>query len=74
MTLFGPEPTTGRFDGGVGLVLRGDGRGGFKALAAVESGLLVTGEARSAVMIEGKVRSVAVARSEGPLLLFRLRK
>jgi hypothetical protein len=71
---FGPEPTTGRFDGGVGLVLRGDGRGGFKALAAVESGLLVTGEARSAVMIEGKVRSVAVARSEGPLLLFRLRK
>ncbi|MFO1451792.1 MAG: VCBS repeat-containing protein [Opitutaceae bacterium] len=67
---FGPEPATGRFDGGVGVVLRGDGRGGFTALAAAESGLLVTGDARAAVWVGGAKPAVAIARCEGPLLLF----
>lgn len=67
---FGPEPATGRFDGGVGVVLRGDGHGGFSALSATDSGLLVTGDARAAVWIGGSKTKVAVARCEGPLLLF----
>ena len=72
---FGPEPSTGRFDGGVGLVLRGDGRGHFVPLAAVDSGLLVPGEANSAVHLQvAGSGAIAVARCEGPLLLFRERK
>lgn len=71
---FGPEPSTGRFDGGVGLVLRGDGRGRFQAVAAVDSGLLVTGETNAAVTLQvGGRGAIVVARREGPLLLFRER-
>ncbi|MEO6569178.1 MAG: VCBS repeat-containing protein, partial [Opitutaceae bacterium] len=71
---FGPEPNTGRFDGSLGVLLKGDGRGGFTALTPAESGLLVTGEARSAAAISlpGDPRpAIAVARSEGPLLFFQ---
>jgi hypothetical protein len=71
---FGPEPSTGRFDGGVGLVLRGDGEGRFTPLAAVDSGLLVTDEVNAAVALwVGDRLALAVARCEGPLLLFRVK-
>lgn len=67
----GPEPSTGRFDGGVGLVLRGLGGGRLEALAPIDSGLLVTGEANSAASLRiGRRSAIAVARCEGPLLLF----
>jgi hypothetical protein len=70
---FGPEPSTGRFDGGVSVLLKGDGAGGFAALVPAQSGLLVVGEARSAAAVKlgGKQRpGLVVSRCEGPLLLF----
>ena len=70
---FGPEPSTGRFDGGLGVLLKGDGRGGFTALSPAHSGLSVVGEARAAATIHlpGTPRpSLLVARPEGALLLF----
>ncbi len=70
---FGPEPSTGRFDGGLGLFLKGDGQGGFTALSATQSGVVITGEARSAVVFNpggGKHPAVMVGRCDGPLLLF----
>ncbi len=68
---FGPEPTTGRFDGGLGVVLKGDGKGNFTAMLPAQSGLSVPGEARAALAIPTAhgVR-VAVACNQGPLLLF----
>jgi hypothetical protein len=71
---FGPEPTTGRFDGGLGLVLRGDGQGGFTPLLPAASGLVVAGEARSVVALPsaGGLRLV-VACNQGSLLLFEKR-
>lgn len=39
---------TPRYDGGRGLLLAGDGRGGFRALSSVESGILVLGDQRGA--------------------------
>ena len=71
---FGPEPTTGRFDGGVSLLLRGDGRGGFTPVLPGVSGLLVPGDARAVVPLAplgaaGGPRLV-VAQSQGPLQLF----
>ena len=42
---FGPQPETGRMDGGVSIVLRGDGRGGFAPVSPVESGVSVDGDA-----------------------------
>ncbi len=65
---FGPEPTTGRFDGGVGLVLAGKGDGRFEALRPDASGVVITGEARSAVAAGPD--AVVVARNEGALLRF----
>jgi hypothetical protein len=44
---YAPIPAVGRFDGGLGQLLRGDGRGGFAAVPASESGLLVPGDAKA---------------------------
>jgi hypothetical protein len=46
---FAPTPETGRFDGGLGWLLHGDGRGGFTVGPVLESGWAVPGEARSLV-------------------------
>ena len=70
---FGPEPNTGRFDGGLGMLLKGDGKGGFTPLLPAKSGLIVTGDARSAavIMSPGSKRpAIAVSRCDGPVLLF----
>jgi hypothetical protein len=69
---FGPEPTTGRFDGGVGVVLQGDGHGGFTTLRPAQSGLIVPGEARSAILVPSRqgIR-IAVGCNRGPLQLFQ---
>ena len=44
---YAPVPETGRFDGGLGWLLRGDGAGGFTAVLPAESGFIVPGEARA---------------------------
>ena len=70
---FGPEANTGRFDGGLGVLLKGDGHGGFTPLSPAQSGLLVIGDARSAVTVRvagSKQHAIAVSRCDGPLLLF----
>ncbi len=71
---FGPEPATGRFDGGLGVLLQGDGRGGFVALAPAESGLIAAGEIRSiAVVPSNSAPRLVVAGNQGPVLLFERR-
>jgi hypothetical protein len=44
---YSPIPAVGRFDGGLSQLLRGDGRGGFAAVPARESGLVVAGDAKA---------------------------
>jgi hypothetical protein len=44
---FAPVAETGRFDGGLGWLLRGDGAGGFTAVSPAESGFVVPGDARA---------------------------
>jgi hypothetical protein len=71
---FGPEPSTGRFDGGVGVLLQGDGHGGLTPVPAWQSGLLAAGDARAAVAValpgQQGVPPIAVSQSNGPVLLF----
>src|SRR4029079_17386752 len=45
---FGVRPDTSRYDAGRGLLLRGDGRGGFAAVSGQQSGLMIYGEQRAA--------------------------
>lgn len=42
----GPQVETGRFDGGQGLLLLGNGSGEFEAVGPPKSGILIPGEAR----------------------------
>jgi hypothetical protein len=44
---YAPIPETGRFDGGLGWLLRGDGAGSFAPLMPAESGFVVPGDARA---------------------------
>jgi hypothetical protein len=71
---FGPEPSTGRFDGGVSLLLKGDGRGGLTPVPPWQSGLLAPGDthAAAAVSLPGQkgVPAIAVSQCNGPVMLF----
>ena len=45
---FSPMPEIPRFDGGLGQLLLGDGKGGFRAVSIRECGIAVPGDAKSA--------------------------
>ena len=47
-----PIPFIGRFSGGLGQWLRGDGRGGFAAVEPAVSGLVVPGDAKALVTLD----------------------
>ena len=49
---YAPIPETGRFDGGIGWLLRGDGAGGFTPVPPAESGFIVPGDARALVVAD----------------------
>ena len=57
---FGPEPSTGRFDGGLTLLLKGDGQGNFMPVPFTKSGLIVPGDTRNVGII---THASAVAES-----------
>ncbi|MDQ8202467.1 FG-GAP-like repeat-containing protein [Pelagicoccus sp. SDUM812003] len=46
---FSPEPTTGRFNGGLSLLLTGDGTGNLSAVTTSESGIMVRGDAKALI-------------------------
>jgi len=71
---FAPIPSTGRFDGGLGQLLRGDGRGGFTAVAPGASGLVVPGDAKALVVLDlddDAWPDLLASRNNAPLLAFR---
>jgi hypothetical protein len=47
-----PNPGLGRFDGGLGELLRGDGRGGFSPIEPAHSGLVAPGDAKALVRLD----------------------
>lgn len=49
---FAPIPSVGRFDGGLSVLLRGDGQGNFMAMPFAESGLIVAGDAKGLAMLD----------------------
>jgi len=68
-----PEPTTGRFAGGISLLLRGDGEGGFAPAPAHESGLVVKGDAKALVVADlhgDGWPDAIVSQNKGPLRVF----
>ncbi len=69
---FGGEPSTGRFDGGLGILLAGDGKGTFSSMWPDKSGISVPGETRSLALLPSKngKPGLLVARTSGPLYFF----
>ena len=49
---YNPQFETGPYAGGVGCMLRGDGKGGFEALGSHESGVLLRGDPRGLEFID----------------------
>jgi hypothetical protein len=72
---YGNEPGNGRYDALNGLVLRGDGKGGFKACSLTEAGLFLPGDGKALVRLKGPGNTFWLAASEnnGPLRVFRCR-
>ncbi len=71
-----PVPFVGPFDGGLGLYLKGNGDGGFIAVAPEASGFIVPGAAGDMVSVNvdpGERPKIVVSRFEAPPLTFRCR-
>ncbi|MGZ8541968.1 MAG: RNA-binding protein, partial [Chitinophagaceae bacterium] len=66
---YGTEVTTGRFDAMNGLVLIGNGKGGFTALSLKESGFFVPGNAKALVKLKGPGNEYLLAASQNRSLL-----
>lgn len=69
---YGTDLVAGRMDAFDGLVLKGDGKGGFSALSMAQSGFYVPGNAKAMVSLpnaQGKCQ-LAVTENRGPLRLF----
>lgn len=74
---FGVDSETSRHDAGVGLLLLGDGQGGFRALGPRESGIAIQGEQRGSAIadFDGDGRTdLVVSQQNGPTKLFRNRR
>ncbi|GAB5559525.1 MAG: VCBS repeat-containing protein [Synoicihabitans sp.] len=68
---FSPEPSTGRFDGSLGRVMLGDGRGNFTPLSPARSGLSTPGDTRALAVVTNEGRtSIITADAMGPVRLF----
>jgi hypothetical protein len=65
------KPEVGIYDASYGLLLKGDGKGGFAAVPATRSGFFVKGAVRDikAVKIGGR-NSIVVARNNDSLAVF----
>ena len=70
---FGLSQDRPRLDAGRGLILRGDGHGGFLSMLGAESGIAVYGEGRGAALADydgdGRV-DLAVGQNSGPSKLY----
>jgi hypothetical protein len=73
--LYTSEVETPRNDAAYGLVLKGDGKGNFKAMSARESGLMVQGDVKNAKMATIKgTKNVIFAKNDDVLEVFTVNK
>ena len=73
---FGTEIGIGRYDALNGLLLKGDGAGGFTPLSILQSGIFIPGDGKALVKLQGVSGNYLVAASQnrGNLQLYQLNK
>lgn len=67
--------TTGRYDASYGVLLKGDGRGGFTVVGAGKSGLILDGDVKDLKVVrlpEGRILMAAV--NDGPMEAWRVER
>ena len=70
---FSPDYMTGRYDASNGLLLKGDGKGGFLPVSETVSGISISGDARSTAFIRIKNSTCLLAAvNSGKLKCFKL--
>lgn len=73
---FGTEVSIGRYDALNGLLLKGDGKGGFTPLSIARSGIYLPGNGKALVKLKSAANDYLLAASEhaGPIRIFRLNR
>ena len=73
---YGTEVSVGRYDALNGLVLKGDGKGGFTSLSILQSGLFLPGNGKALVQLNGSKGNPLLAASEnrGPLKIYESKR
>jgi hypothetical protein len=73
---YGTELTTGRYDAFNGLMLKGDGKGGFTSLTIMQSGIYIPGNGKALVKLIGAHNKYLVAASQNRdvMKIFELKK
>ncbi len=73
---YGTELTTGRYDAFNGLMLKGDGKGNFKALSILQSGIYIPGNGKALVKVMGAKGNYLLAASQnrGAMKIFELKR
>jgi hypothetical protein len=73
---YGTELTTGRYDAFNGLMLKGDGKGNFKPMSILQSGIYIPGNGKALVKLTDANGSYLLAASQnrGPLKIFELKR
>lgn len=70
--LYGTEAETPRYDAGMGLLMRGDGKGGFAAVDGSHSGISIPFDTRHVlpITIAGRGRCILAVNNNGPIMVF----
>ncbi len=71
---FSPQPETGRMDGGLSVLLKGDGDGNLLPVSPIESGLLVPGDAKGLAITDldqDGWPDIAITHNDQPTRLLR---
>ncbi|MDB5155264.1 MAG: RNA-binding protein [Mucilaginibacter sp.] len=73
---YGTELTTGRYDAFNGLMLKGDGKGDFKPLTILQSGIYIPGNGKALVKLIGAHNKYLLAASQNRdvMKIFELKK
>ena len=72
---YGTDVAIGRYDAFNGLMLKGDGRGGFKPLSILQSGIYIPGNGKALVKLSGPKDEYLLAASQnrGVMKVFELK-
>jgi hypothetical protein len=73
---YGTDVTVGRYDALNGLMLKGDGKGGFVPQSILESGIFIPGNGKALIKLRSKDGKylLAAGQNRGPLKVFELKK